>query len=143
MEVNDAFTSGFIKEEVCIEQTHGFKDLAHLDNAYKLNKVFYGLKQALRVWYERSCVFLIEHRFTRCHVNTTIFRKIYLDELILIQIYVDAISFGATNESHCEEFSSLMNMIGDLKFFLGLQINKLRIIFIFIKPSTLENSLNI
>jgi len=43
---------------------------------------------------------------------------------------VDYIIFGATNEMLCEDFSKLiqteleMSMIGELKFFLGLQIKK-------------------
>ncbi|RDX64009.1 hypothetical protein CR513_57486, partial [Mucuna pruriens] len=49
---------------------------------------------------------------------------------IILQIYVDDIIFGATNENLCEEFSELMykefkiSMIGELKFFLGHQIKQ-------------------
>jgi len=47
-----------------------------------------------------------------------------------VQIYVDDIIFGSTNASLCKEFSKLMQdefemgMIGELKFFLGIQINQ-------------------
>jgi hypothetical protein len=47
-----------------------------------------------------------------------------------VQIYVDDIIFGSTNESLCKEFSKLMqdefemSMMGELKFFLGIQINQ-------------------
>ena len=46
-----------------------------------------------------------------------------------MQIYVDII-FGSTNASLCKEFSKLMqdefemSMMGELKFFLGIQINQ-------------------
>ena len=49
----------------------------------------------------------------------------------MCQIYVDDIVFGATNPSLCQEFSDLMqgefemSMMGELKFFLGLQIKQL------------------
>ena len=49
---------------------------------------------------------------------------------MIIQIYVDDIIFGATNYCLCEEISKLiqgefeMSMMGELKFFLGLQIKQ-------------------
>nr|KYP59274.1 hypothetical protein KK1_014706 [Cajanus cajan] len=55
-------------------------------------------------------------------------RKTIKDDFIIVQIYVDDIIFGATNENICQEFSKLMqdefemSMMGELKFFLGLQI---------------------
>ena len=50
--------------------------------------------------------------------------------MLIIQIYVDDIIFGATNYCLCEEFFKLMqgefemSMMGELKFFLGLQIKQ-------------------
>jgi len=47
-----------------------------------------------------------------------------------VQIYVDDIIFGSTKASLCKEFSKLiqdefeMSMMGELKFFLGIQINQ-------------------
>ena len=51
-------------------------------------------------------------------------------DMLVIQIYVDDIIFGATNEKLCEEFSKTMqrefemSMMGELTFFLGLQIKQ-------------------
>jgi len=48
----------------------------------------------------------------------------------LVQIYVDDIIFGATKDSLCEEFVAAMqgvfemSMMGELSFFLGLQVKK-------------------
>ena len=47
-----------------------------------------------------------------------------------MQIYVDDIIFGSTNEKLCQRFSKLMHsrykisMMGELAFFLGLQVQK-------------------
>jgi len=41
-------------------------------------------------------------------VDTTLFRKDYSNEFIMVQIYVDNIIFSATNEILCKDFSSLM-----------------------------------
>ena len=51
-----------------------------------------------------------------------------MHDILLVQIYVDDIIFGATNDSLCKEFSNdmqsefEMSMMGELNFFLGLQI---------------------
>ena len=52
--------------------------------------------------------------------------------MLLVQIYVDDIISGATNVSLYEEFSKCMlsefemSMMGELNFFLGLQIKQLK-----------------
>ena len=62
--------------------------------------------------------------------DTTLFIKKKEEDIIVIQIYIDDISFGATNESLCKDFSKCMHsefemtMMGELNFFLGLQINQ-------------------
>jgi hypothetical protein len=53
MDVKSAFLSGYINEEVYIEQLFGFEDDKKPNHVYKLKKALYGLKQALRAWYER------------------------------------------------------------------------------------------
>ena len=50
--------------------------------------------------------------------------------MLIVQIYVDDIIFGATNEELCQEFSKLMqrefemSMMGELNLFLGLQVKQ-------------------
>jgi len=95
-----------------------------------LKKALYGLKQAPRAWYERLSKFLLENGFTRGKVDTTLFIKRKLHDIPLVQIYVDDIIFGSTNDSLCKEFSQdmqnefEMSMMGELNFFLGLQIKQ-------------------
>ena len=65
-------------------------------------------------------------------IDTTIFIKTKENDMLLVQIYVDDIIFGATNVSFCEEVSKCMHnefemsMMGELNFFLGLQIKQLK-----------------
>ena len=128
MDVKSAFLNGIINEEVYVEQPPGFKSQRFPNHVYKLNKALYGLKQAPRAWYERLSSFLLENEFTRGSVDTTLFTKRDNENLLIIQIYVDDIIFGATSEYLCEGFSKLMqsefemSMMGELNFFLGLQI---------------------
>ena len=57
----------------------------------------------------------------RDKVDTTFFRTEVSKDFIIVQIYVDDIIFGATNESSCKDFSDLMksefdmSMMGELK----------------------------
>ena len=49
----------------------------------------------------------------------------------IVQIYVDDIIFGSTNEVLCKDFASSMqqefdmSMMGELNFLLGLQVKQL------------------
>jgi len=59
-------------------------------------------------------------------VDTTLFRREAGKDFIVVEIYVNDIIFGATNESISKDFSNLMksefeiSMMRELKFFVGL-----------------------
>ena len=61
-------------------------------------------------------------------MDITLFCKNYESQFILVQVYVDDIIFSATNEIFCKDFFKLMetefemSVMGELKFFLRLQI---------------------
>jgi hypothetical protein len=65
-------------------------------------------------------------------VDTTRFTKKSGKDLFVLQIYVDDIIFGSTNQDFCEEFRKMMAnefkmpMIGELSYFLRLQIKQLK-----------------
>ena len=72
----------------------------------------------------------MDNDFKRGTVDKTLFLRSKGKDLLVVQIYVDDIIFGATNQSLCDEFSELMksefemSMMGELSFFLGLQIKQ-------------------
>ncbi|WVZ94145.1 LOW QUALITY PROTEIN: hypothetical protein U9M48_040076 [Paspalum notatum var. saurae] len=128
----DCFLNGKISELVYVEQPPSFEDPKKPDQVYKLSKALYGLKQAPQAWYERLRDFLVSKGFKIGKVDTTLFTKLIGNDLFICQIYVDDIIFGSTNASFCEEFGEMMSkefemsMIGELCFFLGLQIMQLK-----------------
>ena len=132
MDVKSAFLNGYINELVYVEQPPSFKDEKKHNHVYKLRKALYGLKQAPRAWYERLRDFLLSKGFKMGKVDTTLFTKKIGNDLFVLQIYVDDIIFGSTNQDFCEEFGKMMasefemSMIGELSYFLGLQIKQMK-----------------
>jgi len=130
MDVKGAFLNGYINEEVYVDQSPGFEDHQHPNHVFKLKKALYGLKQAPRQWYERLGNFLLSHGYQRGMIDKTLFIKKSNYEIILVQIYVDDIIFGVTQDSLCEEFVAAMkgefkmSMMGELSFFLGFQVKQ-------------------
>ncbi|GJW87477.1 putative ribonuclease H-like domain-containing protein [Tanacetum coccineum] len=104
MDVKSAFLYGKIEEEVYVYQPLGFEDPEFPDRVYKVEKALYGLHQA-----PRACQKLIS---------------------LLVQVYVDDIIFGSTKKELCTEFEKLMHKkfqmssMGELTFFLGLQVTQ-------------------
>ena len=130
MDVKSAFLNGELDEEVYVEQPPGFENQDMLGCVYFLFKAIYGLKQAPRKWYETLSGFLIENGFVRGIIDKTLFSKKHKDDVIFVQVYVDDIIFGSTNDDLCKRFAKLMqgkfemSMMGELKFFLGWQISQ-------------------
>ncbi|GJS10909.1 putative ribonuclease H-like domain-containing protein [Tanacetum coccineum] len=130
MDVKSAFLYGTIKEEVYVHQTPGFVDPAHPNKVYKVVKALYGLHQAPRAWYETLSSFLLENGFRRGTIDKTLFIKKNKSDIMLVQVYVDDIIFGSTKKSMCTEFEEVMHKrfqmssMGELTFFLGLQVKQ-------------------
>ncbi|KAL8097413.1 hypothetical protein AgCh_030516 [Apium graveolens] len=108
MDVKSAFLNGELEEEVYVEQPPGFVDTKHPDYVYRLDKALYGLKQAPRAWYETLAQFLLESGFNRGTIDKTLFYLNHGKDFLLVQIYVDDIIFGSTNNKLCKKFAKLM-----------------------------------
>ncbi|GKA08983.1 putative ribonuclease H-like domain-containing protein [Tanacetum coccineum] len=104
MDVKRAFLKGKIEEEV--------------------------LHQAPRAWYETLSTYLLDNGFQRGKIDKTLFIKRYKGDILLVQVYVDDIIFGSTKKELCIAFEKLMHekfqmsFMGELTFFLGLQVKQ-------------------
>nr|GEU75883.1 hypothetical protein [Tanacetum cinerariifolium] len=82
----------------------GFEDPDFPDKVYKVKKALYGLHQAHKDWHQGN--------------------------ILLVQVYVDDIIFGSTRKELCNAFERLMHekfqmsSMGELTFFLGLQVKQ-------------------
>jgi hypothetical protein len=92
----------------------------------------YGLKQAARAWYKRLKAFLLAKGFKMGSIDKTSFLLKQGTDTLLVQIYVDDIIFGGSPHALVAKFSETMSrkfkmsMMGELTFFLGLQIKQTR-----------------
>jgi hypothetical protein len=130
MDVKSAFLNGILQEEVYVEQPKGFQDPHHPQHVYKLKKALSGLKQDPQAWYEHLTTYLLAWGFTRGHADWTLFIRNQGEHKHIAQIYIYDIIFRATVDSQDHEFSKEMkqefemSMIGELNYFLGLQVKQ-------------------
>ncbi|GKA02549.1 retrovirus-related pol polyprotein from transposon TNT 1-94 [Tanacetum coccineum] len=107
MDVKTAFLNDELKKEVYVSQPEGFVDPDHPTHIYHLKKALYDLKQALRAWYNTLSRFLLDNKFSK-----------------------DDIIFASTDPKACDIFSKKMSskfqmsMMGQMSFFLGLQVSQ-------------------
>ena len=130
IDLKTAFLNGFLKEDVYMAQPKGLIDPHFPNHVLYLKKTLYGLKQALRAWYDQLTQYLVSHGFTKGKVDQTFFIKREDGELIVAQVYVDYIIFQSTKDELAHSFLKLMqvefemSMIGELTHFLSLQIHQ-------------------
>ncbi|KAI3763017.1 hypothetical protein L1987_53464 [Smallanthus sonchifolius] len=130
LDVKSAFLYGKVHEEVYVTQPPGFEDPHNINKVYKLDKALYGLHQAPRAWYETLSKHLLSYGFDRGQIDSTLFIRKAGGDILLVQVYVDDIIFGSTNEGMCREFEQVMKSkfemsnMGELSFFLGLQVSQ-------------------
>ncbi|GKB93321.1 retrovirus-related pol polyprotein from transposon TNT 1-94 [Tanacetum coccineum] len=95
-----------------------------------MKKALYGLKQAPRAWYDTLSKFLLAQGFSKGVVDPTLFIRKTGKHTLHVQIYVDDIIFASTDPKDCDQFSNemsskfQMSMMGQISFFLGLQISQ-------------------
>ncbi|GJX23935.1 putative ribonuclease H-like domain-containing protein [Tanacetum coccineum] len=100
MDVKSVFLYGKIEEEVYVCQPPGFEDPDFPDRVYKVEKALYGLHQAPRAWYETLSTYMLDNRFQRGKIDKTLFIKRHKGDILL------------------------MSSMGELIFFLGLQVHQ-------------------
>jgi hypothetical protein len=99
---------------------------------YKLSKNLYGLKQAPQAWYTRLKTFLLDHGYVMGSIDKTLFTLKYDNNFLLVQIYMDDIIFGDSSYVLVSNFQKIMenefkmSMMGELTFFLGIQVKQMK-----------------
>ncbi|GJX34594.1 retrovirus-related pol polyprotein from transposon TNT 1-94 [Tanacetum coccineum] len=102
MDVKISFLNGDL-QEVFVSQPEGFEDQDNPTHVYRLKKALYGLKQAPRAWYDTLSKFLLANNFFKGVVDPTKNGHIFSKEM-------------------SSKFQ--MSMMGQMSFFLGLQVSQ-------------------
>ncbi|GKD92783.1 retrovirus-related pol polyprotein from transposon TNT 1-94, partial [Tanacetum coccineum] len=130
MDVKTVFLHGLLKEDLYVYQPKLFIDADHPSHVYKLKLVPYGLKQVPRAWYDELSKFLLQNHFNKGTIDSALFIRRFENDILVVHVYVDDIIFGSTNLRYTQLFVDLMksrfevSMIGEMTFFLGLQVNQ-------------------
>jgi hypothetical protein len=128
MDMKLAFVNGELQEEVYIEQPKGFQLSENEDYVCRLKKALYGLKQVPISWYSRLDRYLHQQGFRKGNVDNKLYINVTQDSILLIEFYVDDIIFGSDDDMLSHKFEKDMknefeiSLLGELSFFLGLQI---------------------
>jgi hypothetical protein len=112
------------KRKCLLGSPPGFKNPKYHNRVYMFSKALYRLKQAPRAWYARLKTFLLEHRYVMGSVDNTFFTLNHGNGFLLVQIYVDDIIFGGSQNVLVSRFQEMMekefqmSMMRELTFFL-------------------------
>nr|GEU32018.1 retrovirus-related Pol polyprotein from transposon TNT 1-94 [Tanacetum cinerariifolium] len=86
--------------------------------------------QAPRAWYNELSTLLLQSHFFKGTTNPMLFIRRFVDDILVVQVYVDDIIFGSIHPKYTQIFFDLMksrfemSMMGEMMFFLGLQVNQ-------------------
>jgi Reverse transcriptase (RNA-dependent DNA polymerase) len=128
MDVRNVFLQGTLEEEVYMTLPPGYKKEEGTNMTCKLIKLIYGLKQSLRVWYEKFSSYLISYNFKISNSDHSLFVKIDHTCITVILVYVDDIIIIGNNEENIQHIKKQqkdmfdIKGLGYLKYFLGIEI---------------------
>ena len=69
LDVKSAFQNGELKEDVYVTQLEAFVATSMEEMVYKLRKLLYGLRQALRAWYSKVDQHFTQFGFEKAATN--------------------------------------------------------------------------
>jgi hypothetical protein len=129
MDVVTAFLAGDLEEEIYMEQPEGFEvETKEEDLVCRLRKSLYGLKQAPRVWNLKIRNFLKSIGFEQLYSDPCV----YINKMtgIIIAMWVDDLIIFGKNITSIEDLKAQLNEeyemkdLGELKYFLGIQVHR-------------------
>lgn len=131
IDISNAFLHGFLHEEVYMEQPTGFKNSSFPEHVCKLQRSLYGLKQAPRQWFMRLTTFLLSLGFKQSKADNSLFYLCRGSLKFFILIYVDDIILTCSNSHELQNIIQKLGSVfpvkdlGDLHYFLGIQVSRI------------------
>ncbi|XP_019091083.1 PREDICTED: uncharacterized protein LOC109128696 [Camelina sativa] len=127
MDVHNAFLHGDLRKEVYIKLPQGFT-FSSPNKLPRLHKALYGLRQALRCWYEKLSTALAKAGFVQSYSDYSLFTYTRGSVEIRVLVYVDDLVVCGNDSEAIHKFKKYlgecfhMKDLGKLKYFLGIEI---------------------
>ncbi|GJS52376.1 putative ribonuclease H-like domain-containing protein [Tanacetum coccineum] len=116
---------GYIKKQILREPTSAVQTRGNIQKWLSLDGT---IEEEV---YVKKCMFInLQNGFRRGTIDKTLFIKKTKSDIMLVKVYVDDIIYGSTMKSMYTEFEEvmhkrfLMSSMGELTFFLGLQVKQ-------------------
>lgn len=144
MDVTNAFLHGDLHETVYMKLPQGYTGMGSRitvnqvisqchsspNLVCKLLKSLYGLKQSPRLWFTKLSQKLLELGFKQSKTDYSLFTSIVGNTITLVLVYVDDLLISGNSQSEISKIKMLlsnsfhMKDLGDVRYFLGLEIDK-------------------
>jgi len=130
LDINNVFLNGNLKETVFMHQPEGYIDKTKPHHICRLTKAIYGLKQALRDWYDSLRHTLLTWGFQNTKSDSSLFVLRETSHTTFLLIYVHDIIIIGSNNKFLEAFISQLNLTFSLKdlrnlhYFLGIEVHR-------------------
>ena len=138
MNVKSAFLNGFLNEKIYVEQLYDFEKKNAANKVYLLKNTLYGLKQALKGWYNRLHSHLLSSGFERSMNEVTLYVKHIGKNKLIVLVYIDDLLITCDKEQLVEEFKASINdkfeinELGLIIYFLDMEVSLSLYIIIFL-----------
>ncbi|KAG8501578.1 hypothetical protein CXB51_003865 [Gossypium anomalum] len=132
VDVNNTFLNGDLTEEIYMDQPSGFEVPGSSSGqklVCRLNKVLYGLRQALRAWFHTLKQYLVAQlSFHASKADSSLFIRESSRNVLLLMAYVDDIVITGSSSKAIDDVVTRLHSkfalkdMGRLSFFLGIKV---------------------
>lgn len=128
LDVTTAFLNGSLTETVYMIQPEGFEESINKNHVLKLKRTIYGLKQALRVWYEKVENVLTTLNYKKSMYEPCVFFKFKNDSRTIIALYVDDFFIFSNSYLETDSLKRKLSLnfkikdLGTMKQCLGMKV---------------------
>lgn len=127
-DVSNAFVKAPLKEEIYMKQPEGYVVPGKEKQVWKLEKSFYGLKQAPQAWHELVEKVIMSFGFKRSSAEPCLYYKFVAGKLVMVALYVDDMLVFGPNENEIKKVQTRlfgrfeMKDLGVPEKFLGMNL---------------------